>query len=94
MSAITVSFSVCGGWRGAIDKALHSGCPAVDQDYIDVVFDGVAPLCLEVSPQCHDLHSEKSSAGETRASLDSVVRVRVLLNSHCSMLALTGPVLD
>lgn len=72
-----------------IDKALHSSRPAVDQDYRDVVFDGVAPLCLEVSLLCPDLHSQMSSADEIWASL-----VCLLLKSYCCLLSLTGPSLD
>lgn len=87
MAAITVSFPVWGG--GLIDKVLHFSCPAVDQDYIDAAFDGVAPLCLEVSFQCPDLHSEESSADETRASFGNLMHVCVFLNSCGSMRPLT-----
>lgn len=74
-----------------IDKTLHSSFPAVDQDYIDVVVDGVALRCLEVSLQCPDLHSEKSSADETRVPSDVLMHVNVLLMTYCFMVPLTGP---
>lgn len=64
-----------GGGRGGIDKALHSSCPAVDQDYIDVGVDGVALHCLGVSLRCPDLHSEKSSADATRAPSGDLMHV-------------------